>query len=56
MLELRARGLGVEAIKVILELYEGFDVSPWQVRCELYRLGVPKNPARVRGQLLAAAR
>lgn len=47
-LELRGRGLSYESICVVLELYEGLDLTVYQLRYWLYANGVPKDEAKRR--------
>lgn len=48
MLELRERGLSYAAISTVLDLYEGVDVTLWQVSSRLKELGSPTNPNKTR--------
>lgn len=48
VLELRSRGLTYRAIAVVLDLYEGVEMSPEQCRSWASHLGVPPDPNKVR--------
>jgi hypothetical protein len=45
---LRARGLSHAAIAVVLDEYEGHELTSDHVRAWLNRLGAPKNPNKAR--------
>jgi transposase len=56
VLELRQGRLSAADIAHVLDLYEGVTLTEHQVHDWLHRLGVPKNPNKIRGASAASAR
>lgn len=52
MMELRGRGLTYKAIAVVLDLYEGIELTEYQVNEWCRFLGAPVNPNKVRARYI----